>query len=547
MKRKIDRMKLGLFIGLLLLSISPGLGAQNRLYRQDHRLGPGNERVSHGLMIGETGILDVKGLSLDFPFTIDLAGPGGIRSTAYSQNRFAQLFVPVTLPGSYTLVMEVPPEGKAGTLSVLVDLVAFAGNLAIQPSIQGDLGQNSTEIEPNKYIDWYEYTIPESGRAMIRLASEEFDTFLIVTYSDGTEDVNDDFDGTNSALRISGFPGDRVMVGATSYSPFSMGRYTISALAAQPPRPVSLGQPARGSFGSGVEDDYFFTAPETGRYIFELFSSGYEDMLILIDQNGEEFFARTSGSFGPVISRRLNEGEQVMLSPQSFDPGAYRLLVALAEEGQDLVLGSPVYGFLDRGEYQDYVFRGDSQPGLLVIDLQSDEFDTYLELLTSRGELIEDDDSYEGELDYQSLIRYMPDPDEELVITVRGYSPSDTGTFILRVDRTDLPEGLAVYEPNQLLQVNSTYDYIMSGSNHQFRVELTRGQRIIITMDSRDFDSYLELDGPGGYWSDDDGGEGLNARIDMVVPSSGLYTLIARSFGGSGSAGTYRLGIFEGN
>ena len=52
MKRKIDRMKLGLFIGLLLLSISPGLGAQNRLYRQDHRLGPGNERVSHGLMIG---------------------------------------------------------------------------------------------------------------------------------------------------------------------------------------------------------------------------------------------------------------------------------------------------------------------------------------------------------------------------------------------------------------------------------------------------------------------------------------------------------------
>lgn len=74
------------------------------------------------------------------------------------------------------------------------------------------------------------------------------------------------------------------------------------------------------------------------------------------------------------------------------------------------------------------------------------------------------------------------------------------------------------------------------------------GDLVTITMISAEFDSYLELLGPGGQSlaTDDDGLGYPDARIlSFRLPAAGAYTIVARSFGDHG-AGRYTLTLEPG-
>jgi hypothetical protein len=87
-----------------------------------------------------------------------------------------------------------------------------------------------------------------------------------------------------------------------------------------------------------------------------------------------------------------------------------------------------------------------------------------------------------------------------------------------------------------------------------YPTELKQGQVYIIDLESYDgnrdknrpdfFDTYLRIEDAGGkeVASDDDGGEGLNARILFTPQASGTYRIIATSFSG-GATGPYVLRI----
>lgn len=60
------------------------------------------------------------------------------------------------------------------------------------------------------------------------------------------------------------------------------------------------------------------------------------------------------------------------------------------------------------------------------------------------------------------------------------------------------------------------------------------GERFTITMESPDFDAFLMVAGPLGpnptiLAEDDDGAGGTDARIDLLIPESGRYAVIANS------------------
>ena len=57
------------------------------------------------------------------------------------------------------------------------------------------------------------------------------------------------------------------------------------------------------------------------------------------------------------------------------------------------------------------------------------------------------------------------------------------------------------------------------------------GQNVVITMDSEDVDAYLVVlrDDGTQVASDDDGGTGLNARVEFWAPATGRYTIVAAS------------------
>ncbi len=77
-----------------------------------------------------------------------------------------------------------------------------------------------------------------------------------------------------------------------------------------------------------------------------------------------------------------------------------------------------------------------------------------------------------------------------------------------------------------------------------------RGERVVITLESDDFDAYL-LFGLGPPSSidmladDDDSGGGLNSRLELVLPEDGRYTIVVNSLD-EGETGRYVLRIGAG-
>ncbi len=78
-----------------------------------------------------------------------------------------------------------------------------------------------------------------------------------------------------------------------------------------------------------------------------------------------------------------------------------------------------------------------------------------------------------------------------------------------------------------------------------------RGERVRFTLRSKDFDAYLNVgrtDKTGGFESldtDDDGGGGTDARVEMTLPADGAYAIRANTLN-AGDSGEYTLQLEQG-
>ena len=72
----------------------------------------------------------------------------------------------------------------------------------------------------------------------------------------------------------------------------------------------------------------------------------------------------------------------------------------------------------------------------------------------------------------------------------------------------------------------------------------TSGQRVVVTMESDDLDAYLIVLSDVGLEvaSDDDGGDGLNARVEFRAPATGRYTVVATT-ATADQTGRYRIRV----
>lgn len=80
------------------------------------------------------------------------------------------------------------------------------------------------------------------------------------------------------------------------------------------------------------------------------------------------------------------------------------------------------------------------------------------------------------------------------------------------------------------------------GRFRAYRFEGTRGQRLLATMQSSDFDTYLivgRMVGPlmDEVRSNDDGGEGTDSRVRVTLPENGTYLVVAQSYSEDGTGG----------
>ena len=117
-------------------------------------------------------------------------------------------------------------------------------------------------------------------------------------------------------------------------------------------------------------------------------------------------------------------------------------------------------------------------------------------------------------------------------------SPVDFARFNDALPRSGLYSRVVVVREAEALgmgrsvtgELEETDGASLDGSYYdEWTFSAVAGQQLVVTMESEDVDSYLlvmRIDGTQlGF--DDDGGSGLNSRVELRVPATGLYSIIA--------------------
>lgn len=220
---------------------------------------------------------------------------------------------------------------------------------------------------------------------------------------------------------------------------------------------------------------------------------------------------------------------------------------AAAGFDEEVVTGELVEGdaFFDSGELVDeYPLEG--VPGQLVrLRLSSQEFDTYLILVDPDGRQLENDDDDVGDSSIETRLA-VPGPHRVLVTS---YEPGETGRYALAVgfgDVQPLPEVLAIDLGSELDGRLESGDELLPGGElgDRYTFLAEAGTPVEVEMSSGEIDTFLGLTFPDGtvLTNDDDWEETSRSRLELTLPLTGAYELVATSYA-AGEEGAYRLKV----
>jgi hypothetical protein len=248
------------------------------------------------------------------------------------------------------------------------------------------------------------------------------------------------------------------------------------------------------------------------------------------------------------------------------------VLTLLPTDGRSLEVGGEVTGALSSADYvspDDYVLEAWDVQGRagqsVTIDLASDAFDARLYLVGPGFSDTQFDDNGGGGCNARLSITFLENGTYRVVAS--SYS-GETGTYTLRVAEGAVPApgyGCGEMNPEILadlptdgrsLEVGALRTGVLGPASRivqegrageAWLLTGRTGDRVSVRLESDDFDAYLYLAGPGldAILTDDDGGDDLNSRIDLTLPSDGPFTVVASALGG-GSFGAYILRVEEG-
>jgi len=193
------------------------------------------------------------------------------------------------------------------------------------------------------------------------------------------------------------------------------------------------------------------------------------------------------------------------------------------------------------------------QGDMVQVDLVASQFDAFLDVSApgASDPLKENDDAPGG--GRNARLNFVAPASGDYLIRAQGLS-GGTGSYVLSVTRRAMappPPSLPLAAGREMQghlddkspKTDEGRPYALYG------FEGHAGSRIRIDMTSETLDSVVELkqedsSGDGEFSAtNDDGGDGRNARLWVVLPASGRYTVQARSLGDE--AGDYVLKLTE--
>ena len=211
----------------------------------------------------------------------------------------------------------------------------------------------------------------------------------------------------------------------------------------------------------------------------------------------------------------------------------------------------PGDGTLNSGEFRDE-YLIDAQAGETVeATLTSEDFDTYVIVISPSGAQEEDDDCTDGDTT-RSCVTLVNDEPGTVRVLVTSYSVGETGGYTLTLSTASggaspMPStgGAGGPEAGSL----SASDESLSSGEFFDRVPLRlgAGERVAIEVTSSDFDPYLIVKNPDGTQDDNDDCDGDVTRscLDVVASEAGDWEILVTSYRPK-ETGAYALSIDRG-
>lgn len=236
------------------------------------------------------------------------------------------------------------------------------------------------------------------------------------------------------------------------------------------------------------------------------------------------------------LRRRIDEGGDYLLVVSGQDMHSYGPFTLASREMQlttstTLDMPSHADGWLQ--EDGDTYGVTIEESGLYQIEMRSSDVDAYLVLEGPNGYRREDDDSA-GDLDARIADFLEPG---EYRLTARSAYDQDGGLYSLELSPHELASNETLRNSGTLAMGEPLHGWY-SGEALMYEFNLESPAAVTIEMLSSDFDSFIELQGDNVFASDDDGGEGLDARLYHPL-EAGSYRVMVRSHSNQGS------GLFE--
>ena len=425
------------------------------------------------------------------------------------------------------------------------------------------------------FADLYEFSLSKSQALVITLDSIDFDAFLRVLDSSGSEVTIDDDDGAGMNSRISRtFEAGTYRIEATTFSSDEKGDYTLSLSGVPPPTktPISVGETVSGTLtvsdGGSVgclgclTDLYEFTLNTSQDLLVRLDSTDFDAFLRVLDSTGETVVANDDG--GAETNSRLlftfvvgtYRIEATTFSAE--EEGAYTLSLeeAPVPTVTPISVGETASGTLDfldgrslgcTGCFADQHEFSLSSSQALVIRLDSTDFDAFLRVLDSNGtEVAIDDDGGEGT--NSRLSRTFAKGTYRIEATT--FSADEEGDYTVSLAEVPPPTVTPISVGQTVSGTLTLSDGPSLGClgclTDLYEFSLGGSQELSIIMDSSGFDTFLRvLDSSGlAVAIDDDGGGDTNSRIVRTF-ALGTYRIEATSYSPN-ETGAYTLSLLPG-
>ena len=469
--------------------------------------------------------------------------------------------------GSYLIEARGFSSYSTGAFELALEVVSFGGDEDGAELSYGDAFTGG--LYPEGDADSFTFAGEAGDVVDIALDSGDFDPVLELSVS-GEVVAFDDDGGVGYNSRLSEFVlpvTGTYAISVRGYHSDAAGAYSLSLDQVESPF-VFAGEAELGGTSGELASPgqiilYVLVVDASAELQVDLVSEDFDAFLVLY--SGGDLSDRSAANRiaadddgGEGLNSRLSQVVGVgdyLIEVRSYSDvssGAYELTVALdALPGDEdatgpllLALGDIAEGkVLPAGDVDEYVFDG-AAGDVVNISLTSPDFDTFLELELDGVLIASNDDGGEG---LNSLLEgFVLPASGQYVVLARPLSSYSTGAY--EVSLTDVTPTLSMEA--ELAAGSVSGSITASGGIHLYPISVPAPTSLRIDLVSSDFDAFLVLyvgdaaadrQPENVVEADDDGGIGLNSRIEVVVPA-GAYLLEARPLA-AGVGGDYTIEV----